>query len=337
MIRGLIIALLLIGGGLQAQISDFGKIDFSKADSIADLYHKEDLKSLPLLSQKLTDSLTTDIEKFRAIYTWVCKNITNDHAAYLRNRKNREKLQGNEEALENWNRTFSKKVFAKLLKEQKTVCTGYAYLVRELSGYAGIECKIIDGYGRTGLTNIEDLSIPNHSWNAVWLNDKWYLCDATWSSGTFMIPSYEFKAEYNDGYFLADPVLFARNHYPLEDKWLLLESSFTIDEFLNGPVVYEYAFNHQINPISPQKLNLNHPKNEPIHFYFKAPETLRLLDIDIELAYGDNTREVKPEVDYTDDGLVDLSYTFERQGRFDIHIRVNKEIVATYSVRVKKK
>ena len=87
---------------------------------------------------------------------------------------------------------------------------------------------------------------------------------------------------------------------------MLLEEPLAKEEFLNGPIIYKYAFNHQMNPIFPKTLNLTHPKNEPIHFYFKASETVRLLDIDFELVYGDNNREVKPEVDYTDEGLIDL-------------------------------
>ena len=63
------------------------------------------------------------------------------------------------------------------------MCTGYAYLIKELCFLANIESEIIDGYARTVRSNIDALDMANHSWNAVKLNNKWYLCDATWSSG----------------------------------------------------------------------------------------------------------------------------------------------------------
>ena len=64
---------------LNAQKSDFKHINFEKADSIANSYENERLNNLPLLAYKLTNNLNTQVEKFRAIHTWVCSNIESDH------------------------------------------------------------------------------------------------------------------------------------------------------------------------------------------------------------------------------------------------------------------
>ena len=53
-----------------AQISDFSHVDFSQADNIAKLNEGENLSNLAALTYKLTHKLSTDVEKFRAIYTW---------------------------------------------------------------------------------------------------------------------------------------------------------------------------------------------------------------------------------------------------------------------------
>src|SRR5690606_12898203 len=127
-------------------------------------------------------------------------------------------------------------------KNKKTMCTGYAYLIKEMCFLANIESKIIDGYGRTTASNVDSLETINHSWNAVKLNNKWYLCDATWSSG-YTLNNYLFIKDYNDGYFLTDPILFATNHYPIDKKWFLnitLEQS----EFESPPLVYGELFKH---------------------------------------------------------------------------------------------
>ena len=52
---------------IQAQQSDFNTINFEKADAVANKYKGESLESLPILSYNLTNTLATDVEKFRAI------------------------------------------------------------------------------------------------------------------------------------------------------------------------------------------------------------------------------------------------------------------------------
>jgi len=164
----------------NGQTSDFYAIDFKKADSIAALYKGEHLKNLPVLTHKLTANLPTEVEKFRAIYTWVSTNIENDYGAYLTTRKKRKKLANNKEAFLEWNTSFTPKVFKKLINDRKTACTGYAYLVREMAILADLNCKIVNGYGRTATVFLNKDSSPNHSWNSIELNGKWYFCEFTW-------------------------------------------------------------------------------------------------------------------------------------------------------------
>ena len=109
------------------------------ADSIALVYKSESLKNLPELAHHLTSNLNTDAERFRAIYMWVCTNVANDYRLYLKNKKKREKFEDDSLKLEAWNDNFKKKLFGKLRKRKKTICSGYAYLVSELSRLSNIE------------------------------------------------------------------------------------------------------------------------------------------------------------------------------------------------------
>ena len=238
----------------NAQLSDFKNVNFTKADNIAHLNANENLQSLPILSYKLTTKLSTDVEKFRAIYTWVCTNIKGDYKQHNTVSRKRNKFKNDSISLAEWNSEYKKKAFKKLLKHQKTMCTGYAYLIKELSILAGIECQIIDGFGRSVTSNIDTLETANHSWNAVKLNNKWYLCDATWSSG-YMDGENTFISDYNSGYFLVDPILFAKNHYPIDTKWLL-NNEITSVNFLNAPLIYCEAFKYMVFPISTAKMNI---------------------------------------------------------------------------------
>ena len=65
-------------------------------------------------------------------------------------------------------------------------------------------------------------TVPNHSWNAVKLEGKWYLCDATWAAGYTDMNTYLFHFDYDDKYFLMPPEKFAETHQPVEESWTLL-------------------------------------------------------------------------------------------------------------------
>jgi transglutaminase/protease-like cytokinesis protein 3 len=207
-IIGFFIMACLTGRG---QISDFRDTDFSKADSIAELYVAHPLRDLRGLAIKLTGPLLTEQEKFRAIFKWVCNNIAVDYELITRNKRNSAKLQGTK--LVRWNEQFNIIVFQTLLHQQKTICTGYAYLMRELSTHAGLSCEIVNGYANPDGIDASKMKSDNHSWNLIRLNGSWYLCDATWSSGIFSLTTGRFVKKYNDHYFLTAPSLFFRDHY----------------------------------------------------------------------------------------------------------------------------
>ena len=61
------------------------------------------------------------------------------------------------------------------LINKKSVCEGYAKAFKYLLNSVGIDCEIVQGEA----TNSKGES-ESHAWNAVKLNDKWYLVDVTW-------------------------------------------------------------------------------------------------------------------------------------------------------------
>jgi transglutaminase/protease-like cytokinesis protein 3 len=330
----LFIALTIINSSI-AQISDFSNIDFDAADNIAKLYKGSDLNNLPLLAHNLTVDLPTDVEKFRAIYTWVCNNIDGDPKQDNEVIAKRKEFKNDNVAYLKWQNEFKKIAFKKLFKQQKTMCTGYAYLIKELSFLADIECEIIDGYGRTTASNVDDLDLTNHSWNAVKLNDKWYLADATWSSGYF--DDYNvFINDYNDGYFLTDPILFAQSHYPINKKWLL-NNTLINSEFVASPIVYGETYKHKIIPISPQKLNLTAKRFSEVEFSFKALKDIDLGKISMVQIMGVKEKPFKIYDIKEDNGLVSFKYKFKYKKHYDVHIKIDDDYVATYTIKVSDK
>ena len=109
----------------KAQVSDFEMIDFSKAETIAKLNYGRSISNLPLLTYDLTHKLATDAEKFRAIYIWVCNNISGDIKQNNIVTRKRKKYSNDNSKYLKWNEEFKKKAFKTLLKNKKTMCTGY--------------------------------------------------------------------------------------------------------------------------------------------------------------------------------------------------------------------
>jgi transglutaminase/protease-like cytokinesis protein 3 len=330
-----ILFLLLFFNIIIAQVSDFNNVDFTRADNIAKLNKGESLENLPLLSYKLTSKLTTDVEKFRAIYTWVCNNIDGDFYQQSRILRKRKKHKKDSVDLIKWNNHHKKIAFKKLLKYKKTMCTGYAYLIKELAFLADIESEIINGYGRDVDSNVDKLEMANHSWNAVKLNGKWYLCDATWSSG-YIDEKNSFVNDFNDGYFLADPIMFSKNHYPLDTKWLL-NSQTTSTTFVTSPIVYAEAFEYKVFPLSPSKMDLKVKKKGALNFKIKNINDISSENISLVIFSGIveknlNIYDIKKE-----NNFIFFKNKFNLVGFYDIHLKVDQDIIATYTVEVNAK
>ena len=326
MLRCFIFFTCLFSNLISAQISDFESVDFLKSEINAKKNRGASLSNLPVLAFQLTANLDSEVEKFRAIYMWVCQNISIDASQGDRVIAKRKKYQKDSLAYIEWNKANRKKSLKKLLKQNRTVCTGYAYLVKQLCQLVNIDCYIVDGFGRTTQSNIKSLDFINHSWNVVRLNNKWYLCDATWASGFSLNGVYVPK--YNDGYFLTDPVLFAKNHFPFEKKWFLNDSISQL-KFKPEPIIYDETLNKQIIPIIPNDLETTIQKNKTISFNLKKLNNQTFQKINLFYYTGKGERKLK--IENLKQTSQDLSFTtkLKHRGHYDLHLKIDGIIVGT--------
>lgn len=290
------------------QLRDFGHVSFAKADSLARLFPDHSLNDIHVLTDKLTQPLKSDVEKFRAIYTWVCLNIDNDYSLYQKNKHKQSRLEGPE--LIAWNNEVRKTIIDRLLDSKQTICTGYAYLIREMTRAVGVPCEMIPGFGRTLQNDSTEQFSINHSWNAVYLDDKWYLCDATWSSGKFTKDGKYIK-EYNDAYFLADPEIFGRNHFPQDSKWLLVTVKSDWSTFIRGPQVFSAAYRFGVTA-GLDRYDLVVRKKENIRFEYSTRSDR---PIQLVIMYGDSPKIVDSK------GAV-LEYEFRSRGKYNVYLMI---------------
>jgi len=318
-----------------AQQSDFKHINFKKADSIASLYKNEKLTNLPLLSYKLTYRLDTDVEKFRAIYVWVCNNISSDYSLTTKILNKGKKYRNNRAVFLEWNETLMPKFLKRLLEDKKTMCTGYAFIVKELSRLSNIECEIINGYNKSPDYDFEKPFV-NHSWNSVKLNNKWYLCDPILASGYFFIDTNQFIFNYNDGFFLTDPNLFIKSHYPEDKKWTLTNTKQTFKNFIDFPIIYSHTYEHKITPILPNQLNTEVAINENVPFEFYIDTDLDIEKISLVQSNGWKNIEIPIEAYSYKEGVLKFQHHFSKKGLYDVHIKISNNIVASYTLKVLK-
>ncbi|WAC01251.1 hypothetical protein N7U66_14160 [Lacinutrix neustonica] len=168
-----------------------------------------------LVLEKLANSITrgkeSQVEKVKAIYLWITKNISYDHE--LRFNKN----------LQSDFYVSKEKVIQKVLERNRALCGGYSLLFEQLCEKAGIEAKTIHGFTKLAMTYKK----PNHSWNAIKLNGKWCLLDITWSVSNG-------KTSNPDMYwYLTPPNAFIKSHYPEDINWALLDTPPSITDFIN--------------------------------------------------------------------------------------------------------
>lgn len=319
-----------------AQQSDFNHINFSKADRIAKSVKSKRLYELNKLTYNLTSELDTDIEKFRSIYIWICSNVANDFKLYSLNERKRKRFVKDSIKLENWNSKFKKILFKKLLKRKKTICTGYAYLLKEMCKIAGIKSVMVNGFASTSTVDFSKLKMPNHTWNIINLNNKWYVCDPTWSTGISFPEEGSFKFEYNNGYFLAEPKLFKMNHFPVEEKFTLLENDIpNFNDFTAFPVLYGDAFKILKEHITPKKMHHILKKNEAFSFQYLLKEEVTINKIKFISSNGFSEKSIEPKVNLNNN-LLTLKHTFKTRGFYDFHLYINNKLIATYTFEITK-
>ncbi|XP_066477593.1 kyphoscoliosis peptidase [Tiliqua scincoides] len=155
-----------------------------------------------------------DLEKVRAIWTWICHHIAYDIVGFFH--KDEQSFKPKD-----------------VLHSGKSICEGYAGLFEQMCSLAGVQCMNLSGYSkghgyRTGQTFTGEC---DHAWNAVYLDGRWHLVDSTWGSGTIDDCFSKFTFRYNEFYFLTHPALFINNHFPDNSNWQLLKPTVTLKQF----------------------------------------------------------------------------------------------------------
>ena len=170
----------------------------------------------------LTESTMTNYEKVKAIYDYICKNVTYDYT--------------------NLNDDSYKLKYTAYgaLIDGTSVCQGYAVLLYRMALMAGVDCRLIPGNGNGG----------PHAWNIMKMGDKYYNVDATWDAVSYPDYKYFLKSDENfenhtrDAEWKTDEIY---QQYPMGEEDYTDSQFYTYElDLYDNAVITEYTGNETV-------------------------------------------------------------------------------------------
>jgi hypothetical protein len=335
----LIISLLFLHGALFSQSNaDFNAID----------YYVQYIEpaSPPVLAKKLTASYTTDLQKVRAIFSWIAQ-----HIEYNKGRKSFVKrslfahsfLRSNNAEDTSAIKSANEFVAELVLASRVGRCEGYARLFKTLCDYAGIRSEIVTGYAR-GNMNSSSRFISNHFWNAVFVDSAWHLVDVTWASGSLSMFSDRFIQRYDDHYFFTSPDVFIRDHFPDDLKWTLLSNPPPVEEFRRSPFRPSAYIKYDILSFKPSSGWIDAAAGDTIQIELAttanqlskivATDTTRLFEN--EMPFPDSSIVSLQPATVVEDKKVKYSYIVSSADVQWVQVMYNNDVVLRYKLHIKK-
>lgn len=143
-----------------------------------------------------------------------------------------------------WPSQDAETVFA----SRRGVCAGYAHLMVALGEVTGDHIVYVVGDSRD---EDDGISGVGHAWNAVEIEGRWYLMDATWDAGS--VEGDRFTKQYDSDYFLTPPEMFSLDHLPEDPAWQLREDPVTRGEFVRQPRLKPGFFRAGFRLVTPDR------------------------------------------------------------------------------------
>lgn len=256
--------------------------DFSEIDRLAKELNYSGT-SITELANILSQNATTEMEKARIIYAWTTQHITYDLPAFIDAVYNDKYPEVNAE---------------KVLRDRTTICSGYSNLYFALAEAMNLESVIVVGYAKGATPDNERFQDVNHSWNAVKIDNSWYLLDATWGAGSVI--DNKFKPNYQPYYFATAPDELINNHFPKDPGWQLLDQTYARTEFDDLPRISSSFYNLGIELVSYDNYQIL--AQNRVNIKLKAPQDIVAI---ASLKQGNqDVSETAILVNHQDDNLI---------------------------------
>jgi transglutaminase/protease-like cytokinesis protein 3 len=239
--------------------------------------------------------------RIKALHDWLADRIAYDAEALADN-----KIPSQD----------ARSVFA----SKKSVCAGYANLLNAMAKITGDEVEVVVGDARRDVDEVGGLG---HAWNAVKIDGKWFLLDATWDAGH--VSGRTFTKQYNTNYLFTPPEVFGIDHFPDSERWQLRDRPLTRGDFMRQPMLEAEFFarglrleapdRSQVTVSGPLQIRLDNPRGQFMLASF-LPKGV---------TSGERTRcEVRPGP------RIDVSCSFPGDGVFRVLLFAGAERFGSY-------
>ena len=297
--------------------------DYSSIDEKVKNYPK--YKSAKSLAVKIENDFTNNGDKIRAAFIWLTHNIRYDLEEYFNPKTKSFRFKyKNETDKQQKLQQIKDQVVDEMFRSRKSVCEGYAQSFKKICDLLNIEAVVIKGYARNSTGEIG--SIPeasNHAWNAVKVNNKWKLIDATWAAGYAI--NNQWKKHYTEYYYFPKPKELLRTHYPENNSWQLLQKPITKKTYASQPIIGQGFFSKNLLLVSPNRGVLkpqnilftvkNLTKNHVVGYLFKGQK------------YG------KKAITTINNNIGTFSINLTGKRNSELYIFIDSEIALEYKIK----
>ena len=269
--------------------------------------------------QNLKDTLKSKtsnlspIEKSYVIFRWICDNIAYDADSFFAGRDVDCTPEG-------------------VYNSGISVCSGYSRLYKDFATYLGLEVECVSCYAKgVGYEPGQRLTKTDHEYNVIKLDNKWYPIDSTWGAGH--IKDRRFVKEYNEFYFLADPELLIKTHFPEDEKWQLTKRRYSFEEFLKWPLVKEEFYKCGFENYYPEEglIELRSENSKKFIVYANNMSSKTAM-ADIYLLQGNVYQQLlnSTSINFYDDRF-EVDCIFNKKGKYKVTIFGNNDRSANKS------
>ena len=328
----------------------FAQNPLDVADSIAiNSKYNGDLNQLVLV---LTGNLEGEIDKTRAIYSWITHNISYDYKLFNKGQKSIAIKSKNKAEYELKKQKIYDDVVQKVLRKRKGICSGYSLLFKKMSDIAGINSLYVDGYVKTKMTQVGKLGVLDHAWNAVIIDGEIFFLDLTWASGFCESGKNgkltNFTKKKNDFYWFTDTEKFTIDHFPKNPEELLY-FDIAKEDYKNQPYIAADIIPY-IEVQNPKTGILKAALNDTLRFSFKYLKDFEKLQINTNSKrnpriYSINKQKEKvlnqkailrqEYISYQKiDDSFEFHYVIENQNLSYIEILFDHEVMLKYLVKI---
>lgn len=244
---------------------------FELIDKIALHVPKEAEVSLDALADYFNTVCKTDLDKARAVYIWLTKNIKYDDEGY------NNRLKKGDYSAEG------------VLKSRIAVCEGFSNLYYSLGKKLNLQIEKVSGYSKGyGYKTGTSFKKTDHAWNIIKIGNEWTVFDATWGEGYGENVNGKLlsKKKFNESWFNVSPYAAIFSHYPEKKEFINVSPAIGLETYEVFPRISIEYFDLGFSAVATYKnLYQNNALQFPTCYQIKIPVKVKSAPLYKDIAF----------------------------------------------------